>query len=30
MSLLKAIDFMIENKYTNGGTIELTGGISYN
>jgi len=28
--LLKAIDFMIENNYTNGGTIELTGGISYN
>ena len=29
-NLTKAIDFMIENNYTNGGTIELTGGISYN
>ena len=28
--LIKAIDFIIENKYTNGGTIDLTGGISFN
>lgn len=28
--LTKAIDFMIENNYTNGGVIDLTGGISYN
>jgi short-subunit dehydrogenase len=28
--LIKAIDFIIGNKYTNGGTIELTGGISFN
>ena len=27
--LLNAIEFMIENKYTNGGIIELTGGISF-
>lgn len=28
--LIEAINFIIDNKYSNGGTIELTGGISFN
>lgn len=28
--LIKTIDFIIENQYTNGGTVDLTGGISFN
>jgi len=27
--LLKSIEYIIQNKYTNGGTIDLTGGISF-
>jgi hypothetical protein len=27
--LLRSIDFIIENPYTNGGTIDLTGGINH-